>query len=107
MGRTLEGLPHPPRTWLGGNLAGLRNDRLKFFEQARDCGDYVPLRFGPRKVVQVNDPHGIEEMLVGKNKHFRKHFALRMTPMLLGNGLGFWNTMPMRFRTSTGSTFGA
>lgn len=87
MGRTLEGLPHPPRTWLGGNLAGLRDDRLKFFEQARDCGDYVPLRFGPRKVVQVNDPHGIEEMLVGKNKHFRKHFALRMTPMLLGNGL--------------------
>ena len=22
----------------------------------------------------------------------------------LGNGLGFWNTMPMRRRTSTGST---
>ena len=27
--------------------------------------------------------------------------------MLLGNGFGFWNTMPMRRRTSTGSTFGS
>lgn len=95
MGRNLANLPHPPRTLLGGNLRQLRQDRLGFFEHVREFGDYVPLRFGPRHVVQINDPPAIEELLVTKNKSFRKHFALRMTPVLLGNGLltsdgSFW-----------------
>jgi len=72
---------------LGGNLAQLRANRLGFFEQVSEYGDLVPLRLGPRKVVQVNEPQAVEEMLVTKNRVFRKHFALRMTPVLLGNGL--------------------
>lgn len=74
-------------TMIGGNLAQLRADRLGFFEEVREYGDMVPLRFGPRKVAQVNDPRAVEELLVTKNRSFRKHFALRMTPVLLGNGL--------------------
>ncbi len=29
-----------------------------------------------------------------------------LSKIVLGNGLGFWNTMPIRRRTSAGSTFG-
>lgn len=87
MGRSLAGLPTPPATLIGGHLAELRRDRLGFFELAAKCGDFVPLRFGPRRILQINDPHAIEEVLVTKNRSFHKHFALKMTPSILGNGL--------------------
>lgn len=47
----------------------------------------VGLRFGPRRIYLLTDPAAIEEVLVGQARNFTKHFALRMNPALLGNGL--------------------
>ncbi|MBV8077669.1 MAG: cytochrome P450, partial [Planctomycetaceae bacterium] len=47
----------------------------------------VKLRLGPRRMILVNHPDLVEEVLVTRNRHFIKHFALRMTQTTLGNGL--------------------
>src|SRR4051812_28449219 len=80
--------PGPKPRWLGGNLAAFRRDRLGFLtECARTYGDVVALRFGPRRMMVVNHPDLVEEVLVANNRHYIKHFALRMTEQTLGNGL--------------------
>ena len=78
----------PKGHWLSGNLPHFAGDRLGFFTHcARTYGDFVPVRLGPRRAVILSHPELIEEVLVAKNKHFRKHFALRTTKRTLGNGL--------------------
>ena len=80
--------PGLPGTWLGGNLAEFRRDMLAFLVRgARTQGDVSRMRFGPRTLYLVAHPDLIEEVLVHKAKHFRKHFAIRMNRLLLGNGL--------------------
>ncbi len=80
--------PGPKGHLLTGNLPEISRDRLGFYSMcARDYGDVVALRFGPRRVYLVSDPHAIEEVLVTRNHDFIKHFALRLNPLLLGNGL--------------------
>jgi cytochrome P450 len=80
--------PGPRGTWLGGNLAQFGADRLGFLERcARDFGDVVAIRLGPRRIYLVHHPDLIEEVLVHRNHDFIKHFALRMNPLVLGNGL--------------------
>ncbi len=82
-------LPAGPKGhWLLGHLPGFARDRLGFFEScAREFGDFVPLRLGSRRVVILSHPDLIEEVLVTKNRHFEKHFALRTTRRTLGKGL--------------------
>ncbi|MBY0526587.1 MAG: cytochrome P450 [Gemmataceae bacterium] len=80
--------PGPKGTWFGGNLSEFRRARLDFFTRcAREYGDFVSLRFGPHRIILVNDPAAIDYVLVGGARSFRKHFALRLNPLLLGNGL--------------------
>lgn len=80
--------PGPKGTWIGGNLPEFRRDRLAFFERcARDYGDFVSLRFGPRRILLVSDPTAIEQVLVTENQNFIKHFALRFNNLVLGKGL--------------------
>jgi cytochrome P450 len=80
--------PGPPGHWLKGNLPEFRRDRLDFLCRcARDWGDLAALRFGPRRILLVSGPELIEEVLVNQARHFRKHFALRLNPLVLGNGL--------------------
>jgi cytochrome P450 len=80
--------PGPRGRWLAGNLPEYRRDRLGFLTRcARDYGDMVALRFGPHKLLLVSDPRLIEEVLAAKSGLFIKHFALRLTPILLGRGL--------------------
>ena len=81
--------PGPPRiSWLGGHLGGFRTGRLDFFVQmARNYGDMVKVRFGHRRVYLVSHPDPIEEVLVTQSRHFSKHFALRLNPIILGKGL--------------------
>jgi cytochrome P450 len=80
--------PGPKGSWFGGNLGEFRRDRLGFFTRcARDYGDIVALRLGPRRVWLVSDPRLIEEVLVAQSKSFIKHFALRLNPLVLGKGL--------------------
>jgi len=82
-------LPAGPKGhWLLGNLPGFARDQLGFFDAcARDYGDFVPVRLGSRRAVILSHPDQIEEVLVTKNRHFVKHFALRTTRRTLGNGL--------------------
>ncbi|MBI1830221.1 MAG: cytochrome P450 [Planctomycetes bacterium] len=78
----------PPGTWIGGNLADFRADRLGFLVRcAREYGDMVWIRLFLRHVYLANHPDLIEEVLVTQSKHFIKHFALRLNPILLGKGL--------------------
>jgi cytochrome P450 len=78
----------PKARWLTGHLAAFRAGPFEFLDRcAREYGDFVPLRFGFRKVLLVSDPHAIEEVLLTKSRDFVKHFGLQMTRMLLGNGL--------------------
>jgi len=80
--------PGPQGTWLGGNLPEFRRDRLDFLTRcARAFGDFVSLRFGPRRIILVSDPDAIEAILVAHNQNFIKHFALRLNPVVLGKGL--------------------
>ncbi len=80
--------PGPKGHWLAGNLPEFRRDRLDFLVHcAREFGDMVKIRLAHRRVYLANHPDLIEEVLVTHSKHFIKHFALRLNPVLLGKGL--------------------
>jgi cytochrome P450 len=80
--------PGPPGTFFGGNLREFRQDMLAFYVRlARDYGDVSSLRLGPTRIYLIAHPDLIEEVLVQKAKQFRKHYAVRMNKLLLGNGL--------------------
>lgn len=84
----LESPPGPKGNWLTGSLPAFRRDRLGFLSEcARTYGDVVAFRLGPRKMILVNHPDQVEEVLVTNNRHYIKHFALRLTEKTLGNGL--------------------
>src|SRR5262245_10588741 len=88
-GAATGGIPPGPRgTWLLGNLGDFRKDILGFLERCqRDFGDLVLVRLGWHQVVIVSDPAAVEEILVARNRDFRKHFGLRLLEPVLGNGL--------------------
>ncbi len=78
----------PKGHWLAGNLPDFRKSRLAFLgDCAREFGDMVKIRLAHRRVYLANHPALIEEVLVSQSKHFIKHFALRLNPIVLGKGL--------------------
>src|SRR5262245_29465339 len=80
--------PRPPGRFLTGHLGEFSRDRLGYMVRcAREYGDVTAVRLGPHRVYLVNHPHLIEEVLVTKSRHFIKHFALRLNPLILGKGL--------------------
>ncbi len=80
--------PGPKGHPLWGNLSDFRRDRLGFLTRAaRDWGDVVPLRFGPRRLLLVSDPALIESVLVANSRHFVKGAGLRRNRHVFGNGL--------------------
>jgi cytochrome P450 len=81
-------IPGPDGSWLLGNVADFRAGMLPFFERCRrEYGTVVALRLGHRRLILLSDPSLIEEVLVTKNKNFKKHFATRLLKPVLGNGL--------------------
>ena len=71
-----------------GLIAGALVFYLAFLSDcARDFGDFVPLRIGRRRMLLVSDPAAIEEVLITKSRDFFKHWGLKQTSTLLGNGL--------------------
>jgi cytochrome P450 len=81
-------IPGPPRHWLFGNLKEFGRDQLESMTRwAREYGDVVSVRFGPRRVVFLNHPDLVEEVLVNQNRKFIKHYRLRQTRRTLGHGL--------------------
>lgn len=80
--------PRPKRRPLVGNLLDFRRDPLNFLAAvAREYGDIVHLKFGPRDVYLINHPDYIRDVLVTHNNNFIKSRGLQMAKRLLGEGL--------------------
>jgi cytochrome P450 len=80
--------PGPEARGLYGNLREFTADRLGALARwARDYGDIVSARFGPKRVVFLNHPDLVEEVLVHQNRKFIKHYRLRQAKLTLGEGL--------------------
>jgi hypothetical protein len=78
----------PKGRLLTGSLPEYRRDRLAFLtRRARDYGDFVPYRLGPRRIVLLSDPDLIKEVLATKTHRFQKTFYLRMNRLTFGDGL--------------------
>ncbi|HEV3203847.1 MAG TPA: cytochrome P450 [Gemmataceae bacterium] len=82
-------LPRGPKgNFISGNLPAFQKDWLGFVTQvAREYGDIVKLRFGPKPVVLLSHPDYVEYVLVTNNRNFTKDFTLRLYKVILGNGL--------------------
>lgn len=71
-----------------GHLRAFNRDRLGFLADcAREHGDVVPLRFGPKRFLLLSDPALITEVLVERAADFRKGYSVRLMRPVLGNGL--------------------
>jgi cytochrome P450 len=80
--------PGPPGRGLGGNLREFSADRLGALARwAREYGDIVSGRFGPKRILFINHPDLVEEVLVHQNRKFIKHYRLRQAKLTLGEGL--------------------
>ena len=83
-----ERAPGPQGHWLSGSLREFRKDMLAFYCRiARDFGDFAAFRLGPKRLVLLNRPDYIEQVLVTQNRNFIKHYAFRLLRPTLGNGL--------------------
>jgi cytochrome P450 len=80
--------PGPKGRPVVGNLLEFRRDKLAFFTRcAREYGPVAGFRLGSRPLVLLSDPAMIERVLVTEQKHFVKHFVLRLLRPVLGDGL--------------------
>ena len=81
--------PRGPRgRLLLGNLHDFQRDQLGFYAAcAREYGDVVPVRLGPRRGILFFHPDAIEEVLVTKVRDFVKSPGVRLLRPLLGDGL--------------------
>src|SRR5215470_17574822 len=83
---TLREGPRGPA--LLGNLGDLNRDQLGFYARcAREYGDFVPIRLGPRRGFLIYHPNAIEEVLVARNRDFIKSRGVRLLRTVLGDGL--------------------
>ena len=68
----------PVGRWLVGNLKEFTADRLGFLARwPAITATWSSARFGPKRILVVNHPDLVEEVLVTQNRQFIKHFALR------------------------------
>ncbi|MBS0262266.1 MAG: cytochrome P450 [Planctomycetes bacterium] len=80
--------PGPPGHWFLGHLPEFRRDMLAFYSRlAREYGDVVSYRLGPRHAVLLTNPEHIEQVLVTESRNFIKSFSFRLLRPILGNGL--------------------
>lgn len=78
--------PGESRPW--ATILALRNDPLGYMERiAARYGDLAHLRVGPYKLVFVNHPDLVHEVLVAKDASFIKGRALDQTRDVFGQGL--------------------
>jgi len=86
---TVKTLPRGPRGhFLLGSGPDFARDQLGFYAAcAREYGDVVPVRFGPRRGLLLYHPDAIEEVLVTRNRDFIKSPGVRLLSRLLGKGL--------------------
>ena len=87
---TVAGTRRPP-AFSGsalGNLLAIRRDVLGLLSRvAEECGDIASFRVGPIRLVLLNHPDYIRDVLVTNARSFIKGRPLRLATRLLGNGL--------------------
>jgi cytochrome P450 len=85
---TLSELPAVPAAPLVGNALQFRRDRLGFLAAAaRTHGDAVRFRIGTVEAVLLSHPEAIRQVLVSRQKDFRKGPVLQRARAVLGDGL--------------------
>src|SRR4051794_36915594 len=78
----------PPGHPLWGHIPEFRTDPMSLLTRcAREYGDFVPLRFGPTRMVFVNDPKDLEYVFVTHNRDFVKSIMFRAFRPFGGNGI--------------------
>ena len=82
-------LPPGPKTKLPlGHLFSFRRDSLGFLRGiAKEYGDIVHFKIGPIRIVLLNHPDFIKEVLSTQHRNFVKGRPLEMAKELLGEGL--------------------
>src|SRR5262245_60486292 len=81
-------LSGPKGRLLLGSGPDLARDQLGFYVScAREYGDVVPIRLGPRRALLIYHPDAIEEILVTRSRDFIKSPGVRLLGWLLGQGL--------------------
>lgn len=82
-------LPPGPQTKLPlGHLFSFRRDSLGFLHtMAQEYGDIVHFRIGPLRIVLLNHPDYVKEVLTTQHRNFVKGRPLEMAKELLGEGL--------------------
>ena len=76
-----------PRPFVG-HFPAYGRDPLGFVTRvANEVGGVVPIRMGPMPGLMISDPAAIEEVLVTRNKDFRKSLATRRVSVVTGNGI--------------------
>src|SRR3954469_11637151 len=80
--------PGPRQHWLFGNLKEFSRDRLGALTRWHPgYGRLLRVRCGPPRILFLNHPDLVEEVLVDQNRKFIKHYRLRSARRTLGNGL--------------------
>jgi cytochrome P450 len=80
--------PGPKGRLLLGSFGDFRRDQLGFYVScAREYGDVVAVRLGPRRALLVYHPDAIEGVLVTRSRDFVKSPAVRLLRKVLGGGL--------------------
>ena len=85
MAVSASSLPKPNP--LFGHFPAYGRDPLGFALRVNDLGGIVPIRMGPIPGLLISDPGAIEEVLVTKNRDFRKSLATRRISVVTGNGI--------------------
>ncbi|HET7457298.1 MAG TPA: cytochrome P450 [Gemmatimonadaceae bacterium] len=80
--------PGPRARYPGQFLVRFVREPIAFLEElAREHGDVVTFRLGRERMVMVNHPDLIRDVLVTNNRQFRKGRGLERAKVLLGEGL--------------------
>ena len=78
--------PGPRGSWLLGSILPFRRDILGFLSRcARENGDVSAFRLGRRRLVLVNHPDLIHQVLVAENHRVVKPFNYQLLRPFIGN----------------------
>ena len=80
--------PGPTPAFPGQHVIAFRRDPIAFLQRlAREYGDVASFRLGPQRIILLNHPDLIRDVLVTNAHHFYKGRGLERAKRLLGEGL--------------------
>src|ERR1700677_2202277 len=86
--RTYESIPGPKEPPIIGSVLKRFSGPLQFFRELKEtCGDAARFTLFRERFILFSDPALVDEVLIMKNKSFRKGRALEGARIFLGNSL--------------------